>query len=260
MTQTADAAQYAPFAVHADFPRTSQYDPQWVFDHGMGWPVLWATESLCEKMELQPGMRVLDIGCGKALSSIFLAKEYGVQVWAAELWISPTENAATIRAQGLDEQVFPLHADARALPFAHEYFDAIVSLGAYHYFGTDDYFLKEFIKFLKPGGQLGISSPCYTEEFTDDVPAHLQRSYQDDGTGHGLFAFHSPAWWGRHWAKTGLVNVEVADTVPDGGLLWLQYDEALLQEIGECVRQDVEMLRADQGRYVGMSRVVARRR
>ena len=43
---------------------------------------------------LEPGMRVLDLGCGKGLSSIFLAKEFGVQVWAADLWtplvIDPT--------------------------------------------------------------------------------------------------------------------------------------------------------------------------
>ena len=29
-------------------------------------------------MELEPGMRVLDMGCGKAISSIFLAKEFDV--------------------------------------------------------------------------------------------------------------------------------------------------------------------------------------
>ena len=34
----------------------------------------------------------LDLGCGKGLSSIFLAREFGVEVWAADLWIKPTEN------------------------------------------------------------------------------------------------------------------------------------------------------------------------
>jgi cyclopropane fatty-acyl-phospholipid synthase-like methyltransferase len=36
-------------------------------------------------MNLQPGMRVLDLGCGRALSSIFLHREFGLQVWAADL-------------------------------------------------------------------------------------------------------------------------------------------------------------------------------
>ena len=33
---------------------------------------------------IRPGMRVLDLGCGTAISSIFLAKEFGLQAWAAE--------------------------------------------------------------------------------------------------------------------------------------------------------------------------------
>jgi cyclopropane fatty-acyl-phospholipid synthase-like methyltransferase len=63
----------------------------------MGPNVLWPTEFLCEAMDLRAGMRVLDRGCGKALSAIFLAREFGVQVWAADLWISATENAPRSR-------------------------------------------------------------------------------------------------------------------------------------------------------------------
>jgi cyclopropane fatty-acyl-phospholipid synthase-like methyltransferase len=41
--------------------------------------------------ELQRDGRVLDLGSGKGSTSVFLAKEYGVQVWAADLWIEPSE-------------------------------------------------------------------------------------------------------------------------------------------------------------------------
>ena len=57
------------------FPRSNQYDPQWIIAYQMGLNPLWLTEWLCEKMPLTPGMRVLDLDCGKGLSSIFLAKE-----------------------------------------------------------------------------------------------------------------------------------------------------------------------------------------
>ncbi len=43
----------------------------------MGPNVLWLTEALSQVMELKRGMRVLDMGCGKAVSSIFLAREFG---------------------------------------------------------------------------------------------------------------------------------------------------------------------------------------
>ncbi len=53
-------------------------------------------------MTLEPGMRVLDMGRGKAISSIVLAKEFGVEVWAADLCVKPTENWERIRGAGLD--------------------------------------------------------------------------------------------------------------------------------------------------------------
>jgi hypothetical protein len=60
---------------------------------------------------------------GKGLSNIFLAKEYGLRVWAADLWIKPTENFARIRQAGVENLVYPIHTDARSLPlFRHSSF------------------------------------------------------------------------------------------------------------------------------------------
>jgi cyclopropane fatty-acyl-phospholipid synthase-like methyltransferase len=57
------------------FPRSNSYDPKWIIDNQMGLNPLWLTEWVCEKITLEPGMRVVDLGCGKGLSSIFLVKE-----------------------------------------------------------------------------------------------------------------------------------------------------------------------------------------
>ena len=62
------------------FPRSQRYDLDWVVANQMGPNVLWLTESLTNVMDLRPGMRVLDLGCGRALSSIFLAKEFGRRI------------------------------------------------------------------------------------------------------------------------------------------------------------------------------------
>ena len=121
-------------------------------------------------MELKPGMRVLDMGCGKALSSVFLAKEYGVQVWANDLWISATENWQRIKEAGMESRIFPIHAEAHQLPYADEFFDAIVSLDSYQYYGTDDLYLNYFLKFLKPGGQIGIVVAGLAQDFDGPVP------------------------------------------------------------------------------------------
>ena len=69
------------------FPRSAAYDEDWVNENRMGPNVLGLAESVAERMTLEPGMRVMDLGCGKALSSVFLAREFGVEVWATDLWI-----------------------------------------------------------------------------------------------------------------------------------------------------------------------------
>ena len=168
----------------------------------MGPNVLWLTESLTERMSIEPGMRVLDLGCGKAFSSIFVAKEFGALVWAADLWIAPTPNFERIRAAGVAERVFPVRAEAHELPFAEGYFDAIVSMDAYHYFGTDNLYLSYLSKFLRPGGQIGIVVPGLREELDGGVPSHLEPYWDPD-----FWSFHSPAWWQRHWERSGALTI-----------------------------------------------------
>ena len=74
------------------FPRSSAYHPEWVLAGVSGGAnSLWLTEWLAEAMELRAGMRVLDLGCGRGASSIFLRREFGVQVWATDLWFSAGE-------------------------------------------------------------------------------------------------------------------------------------------------------------------------
>jgi len=87
-----------------EFPRSAKYDLEWVLQNEMGPHVLWLTEALSQQMDLTPDMRVLDMGCGTAMSSIFLAKEFGVQVWANDLWMKWEEvrknDFAVLRADG----------------------------------------------------------------------------------------------------------------------------------------------------------------
>lgn len=169
-----------------EYPRSAKYDPQWQIDTMMGPNALWITESVTQVIDLKPGMRVLDLGCGMAASSIFLAKEFGVQVWATDLWIGATENFIRIREAGVDDRVFPIHAEAHALPYADGFFDAIVSMDAYQYFGTDALYAPKMVQLLKPGGQFGIAVPGLTHELTDGVPEHMKPYWETE-----FWCFHS---------------------------------------------------------------------
>ncbi len=239
------------------FPRASKYNAQWLIDNGMGPNPLWLTEWLSESMELKPGMRVLDLGCGRGASSIFLAREFEAKVWAADVWVKATDNAVRFEEAGVADRVSPVYAEAHALPFAHDYFDAIVSIDAYHYFGTDDLYLGYISRYLRTGGQLGIVVPALDAEMRGEVPAHL-RPYWD----WEFCSFHTPAWWRRHWEKTRMVKVQTADALTNGAKLWMDWCDACA-ELGplgskEAMAKEAEMLRIDAGETFGFARVVAR--
>ena len=156
------------------FPRASGYHPEWVLAGVSGGAnPLWLTEWLSEVSDLQPGMRVLDLGCGRGLSSIFLHREFGVQVWATDLWFSATENIQRVRDAGVEGGVFPIRADARSLPFSEDFFDAIVSIDSFMYFGTDDLYLNYLARFVKPGGSVGIALAGFMSEIDDQIPNHI---------------------------------------------------------------------------------------
>jgi len=238
--------------ISEQFPRSSKYHPEWILANASGGAnVLWLTEWLLTAMDLQPGMRVLDLGCGRASSSIFMWREYQVQVWATDLWFSASENMQRIRDAGAEDGVFPIHADARSLPFAGDFFDAIVCIDAFPYFGTDDLYLNYLAHFVAPGGSVGIAGSGLVREIEGSVPDHLQAFWTQD-----LWGLHSSAWWRQHWQRTGIVDVELADTMPDGWRFWLDW-----QRIGfPDNATEINTLETDAGRYLGYSRLIGRRR
>ena len=244
------------------FPRSSKYDPLWVVENQMGPNALWLAEWVCRDIDLSPGMRVLDMGCGKAMSSIFLAREFGLQVWANDLWIKPTDNWERICKAGLQDQIFPIHAEARSLPYAEAFFDAIVSLDSYHYYGTDDLYLMYLVKFIKPGGQIGIVVPGLMQDFNNAVPEHLTSRMKSGGVfwAEDCWSFHTLDWWRRLWDRSSLVEVELADMLPDGCHIWLQWERAIDAAGTNAFPSDAEALEADGGRYIGFVRMVARRK
>src|SRR5881394_4172065 len=165
-----------PDALKSDrFHRSSKYHPVWLSASASGVAnSLWLSEWLAEALKLKPGMRVLDLGCGRASSSIFLHREFGVEVWATDLWFSASENIQRIQDAEVEGHVFPIHADAHSLPFAAEFFDAILSIDSFVYYGTDDLYLNYLARFVKPGGLVGIAGSGLMREIDSSLPDHLR--------------------------------------------------------------------------------------
>jgi SAM-dependent methyltransferase len=208
-------------------------------------------------------MRVLDMGCGRGLSSVFLVKEYGVRVWANDLWVKPEDIWKVAREAGVEDRVCPIRAEARALPYAEDFFDAIVCVDSYAYYGTDDLYLPYIVRFVRPGGQMGIVVAGLTEELEDGPPEHLTRPQRNGAVFWDqaeCTCFHSTAWWRRHLGRGGLVDVEVAEDLEDACELWLRWERARDGGGYSGFPSDAETLERDGGKALAFPLLVVRRR
>ena len=229
------------------YPRTEKYDADWIQENWMGPNPLWLLEELCEHLDLKPGMKVLDMGCGKGLTLIFLAKEYGVTVFANDLWIGATENLQRFEQAGVADKVYPIHAEAHALPYAHGFFDAAVCIDSYHYYGaSENYFVDVFAKLVKSGGQLGIVVPGLAREFEKGYPETLEKLWIPE-----YFTFHSSNWWRILWEKTGLCDITASYRMENSRAIWQQWADWSVENFervfgfGDSGDTDFKLLQAD---------------
>ena len=237
------------------FPLAAKYDPKWIRENALGENALCQAEGLAQHLPFRAGMRVLDLGCGKATSSLCLAREFGVEVWAADGTTSPTENYKRAAALGCEGHVFPVRADAHGLPFAKEFFDAAVAIDSFLYYGTDDRYLSYLAQFVKPAGFFGLVDIAFTREVLsmEDAPEYLRPQFQK----HWSYV-HTVAWWKRHWEKTGLVEILHAALLPESAGLLRDYVQ------GRPAEQDEDsIMRAvphDDDGLIALFCLVARKR
>jgi cyclopropane-fatty-acyl-phospholipid synthase len=110
---------------------------------------------VCRKLALQPGQRLLDVGCGWGGMVMHAAEHYGVRALGVTLSERQAEWAQkAIAERGLADLAEVRFLDYRAAPDGE--YDAVSSIGLTEHIGTkelDAYFGRLFTK-LKPGGRL----------------------------------------------------------------------------------------------------------
>ena len=135
-----------------------------------------------------------------------LAREYGLDVYAVDLWSDPCENRAFFRDMGVpDDTIHPVKADAsQGLPFKPEFFDAVVSIDSYNYYGRDPRYLGEkLLPYVKPGCKLYLSIPGMAHDCHSDLPDCLLASW----TPEQLEYMHDMNWWRAMIEQTAEVRI-----------------------------------------------------
>lgn len=226
---------------------------QLIREYMMGPNCIKILAELMNHIELRSGMKVLDLGCGMGLTSIYLAQEFGVRVFAADLWIPSAENFERFRSIGLEHQIVPIQADALSLPFADRYFDAMVSVDAYHYFGcTPEYYDKSLTGFLKHNAPVAIAVPGMKYELHDNIPPEMRDYWPPEA----LATWHSADWWGQLLGSSRHLEIDFIDEMACFDSAWKDW----LESSSEYAIEDRTMMAADKGRYMNLLSIIGTNR
>lgn len=197
---------------------------------------------------------VCDLGSGQGLTSVFLAKEYGFTVYAADLWSDPAENRAFFDAMGLDRrQIIPVKADATDLPFEKNFFDAVVSTDSYNYFGRDGRYLDDkLLPFVKPGGLVYIAIPGMKRDCHDHLPEELLLSW----TPEQLDYMHDVDYWRGIVSQCRGAEVLSMREMESNDEVWADW----LAQDNEYAVGDRKSMEAGGGKYLNFIAIVLRKK
>ncbi len=211
-------------------------------------------EELLTDNKIRSGGIVCDLGSGQGLTSVFLAKEYGFTVYAADLWSDPAENQKFFDEMGVErEKLIPVKADAMDLPFEKNFFDAVVSTDSYNYFGRDSSYLdNKLLPFVKSGGYIYIAVPGMKKDCHDNLPKELLLSW----TPEQMEYMHDTAYWRSVVSKSSMAEVLCVEEMKSNKEVW---DDWLAQD-NEYAVGDRKSMEAGGGKYLNFIKIVLRKK
>ena len=236
------------------YPLSEKYHTPELMKKIMGPNPLKLGEELMKDHRIPAGATVCDLGSGQGLTSVFLVKEYGFRVYAADLWSDPEENRRFFRQMGLtDDRIIPVKADVEDLPFEKEFFDAAVSIDSYNYFGRDpDYLDAKLLPFIKSGGYIYIAVPGMKKDCHDHLPDELLLSW----TPEQLDYIHDVRYWRDIVsACKGAEVISVAE-MESNEEVWNDW----LTQDNEYAVGDRRTMEAGGGKYLNFIKIVLRKK
>jgi SAM-dependent methyltransferase len=180
-----------------------------------------------DRLDLRPGMTVLDLGCGEGRHAFeafrrgarVVAVDWGAhEVETAKRWLAAIAEAgeAGRAGDGTAARFEVVRGDLTALPFPDSSIDRVIASEVLEHIPDDATAMAEIARVLAPGGRVAVSVPRYGPErvcwalsdaYHANEGGHI-RIYRRDvlrirlaaaglapGRSHYAHALHAPFWW-----------------------------------------------------------------
>ena len=216
-------------------------------------------EELASHLKITTDMKILDLGVGIGLSSVYLTQAYGTLTFATDLYADPTENYEKFQTLGIGDKIIPMILDAtQPIPFPKGYFDVIFSVGAYNMFGDNEEVLPNFISHVKKGGYIAIAFPGLKYDFGDNVPQEMKPFWEVPEVARYVRGIE---WWKNLFSKAEGIEIISLSEQACHDIAWEEYLATLNpSDEGEWGgdKWTLDMKKAENGKYFNTIQLIAK--
>jgi len=146
------------------------------------------TQQTLELMDLKPGQRVLDLGCGAGWATRLMARTVVAGQGPGQVIGLDVSDEMIRRARansiGFDNVMFVV-GSAQRIPWEENYFDKVLSVESFYYYADQERALAELFRVMAPRGELFIlinlyKDNAYSLRWVDELKVPVQvRSEQE---------------------------------------------------------------------------------
>jgi ubiquinone/menaquinone biosynthesis C-methylase UbiE len=156
------------------------------------------TQQTLALMKLKPGERVLDLGCGAGWASRLLAQLVSGGDRPGQVVGLDVSDEMIRRARATSQQydnILFVVGSAQQIPWQEDFFDKVLSVESFYYYGDQGSALDEVRRVMAPGGELNILINLYkdnsyslrwVEELNVPVQVKSEQEYMDLLKAHGF--------------------------------------------------------------------------
>ena len=227
MEKDAEHVEFRHFLDHVQYNKNGILRYEKLFGHGfVSTGGMESTDAFIQRLDLQPGQMLLDVGCGIGGGCFYLAEKFGVDVLGIDLSVNmiaiALERACTGEYAISNGTAKFKVADCTKCDFKRNSIDVVYSRDAILHIQDKPRLFKRMYAWLKPGGQVLITDYCRSvEDPSPGFAAYIkQRGYD----------LHSVPAYGRMLTDAGFVEVSAEDITESKFLPFLERELKTAEE------------------------------